>query len=128
MARRIPVSAVLAPAGIYRREARAVTGYKASERSRFAVVRASDESIWMLIHIRSGGGLESTLPALPRRLTLADKLAVAAAWDAVTHLDWSAFDDLPAASLEMTAIPSIDLARARHTLAEMRAIAARALA
>jgi hypothetical protein len=107
MTKRIKVAALLAPHGIYRRTPLAVTGYKPTERSRWAVVRTGDAAAWLLIHHASGAGVGSLLPVLPRKLTLAEMLAAAAAFDAATHLDWSAFDALPAVTPETTAEPRL---------------------
>jgi len=95
MARRIAHAQLLAPNGIYAREAAEAVGYRPSPTSRFCVVRRDEAAPWELVHVRSGAKVDSLLPALSRKLTCADKLVVAAAFDAATHLDWSDFDALP---------------------------------
>jgi hypothetical protein len=124
MTRRIKIDAILAPAGIYQREARPVSGYRPTADSPFAVVRvgAGPSAHWKLIHVKSGGSIDSPLPARGYHLTLTHKLAVAAAWTAATHLDWSAFDKLPAVTLETTEAPGLKNP-SPVTLAEMRRLA-----
>jgi len=126
MSRRIKIDAILAPNGIYQRCALPASGYRPSETSRFAVVRTGPEAPWRLIHVTSGGALDTIFPALPRKLTLADKMATAAAWEAATHIDWSAFDALPAVSLATTQPPALGAGSA-STIAEMKALAETAI-
>lgn len=128
MTRRLAVSAILAPAGIYQREAREASGYRPSASSRFAVVRMNDSDVWRLTHLQSGASVDSILPAMPRRLTMTDKLAVAAAFETLTHCDWSAFDALPAVTLETTEAPALAPSPSlRVTTDEMRRVARVAL-
>lgn len=93
--RRIPARVLLAPVSIYQHAAHYGEGYRPTAGSRFAVVRTRPDAAWVLVHIRSGMPVESLLPALPRKLTMTDKLNVAAAFEAATHLDWSALDAVP---------------------------------
>lgn len=104
-----------------------VTGYRPTANSRFAVARIDRAGAWDLLHVRSGMPVNSVLPALPRALTLADKLAVAAAWEAQTHLDWSAFDNLEELGPSSNKRQHLDPATARATVDAMRAIAAQVL-
>lgn len=90
MARRIPYTGQTP----YMTARLTVHGYRPTASSRFAVIRINDKAPWSLIHVRSGMPVNSLLPALARPLTLADKLGVAAAWETLTHCDWSAFDGL----------------------------------
>ena len=108
----------------------AVTGYRPSAASRFAVTRIADrpQSPWMLTHIRTGMGVSSILPASSRKLTMTDKLAVIAAWEAMTHLDWSAFDELPEIGPDSNAAPVINQAKAGPVVREMREMAETVLA
>lgn len=105
-----------------------VEGYRPTESSRFAVARVSAEAAWDLMHVRSGMPVNSLLPALSRVLTLADKLAVAAAWEAQTHLDWSAFDALDELGESFNGRQSLDPATALPTVNAMRELAASTLA
>lgn len=104
-----------------------VTGYRPTETSRFAVARVSPKTAWDLLHVRSGMAVNSVLPALPRTLSLADKLAVAAAWEAQTHLDWSAFDNLEELGPSSNKRQHLDPSTARATVDAMRVIAAQVL-
>ncbi len=99
-----------------------VVGYRPTPTSRFAVTRAADrpEGPWLITHIRSGCGVTSILPAVMRKLTMTDKLAVTAAWEAMTHLDWTAFDELPQVSPDSNKFPVIDQAKAGPVVREMR--------
>jgi len=102
-----------------------VSGYRPTATSRFAVTRIADrpESPWMLTHIRTGMGVGSILPALSRKLTMTDKLAVLAAWETMTHLNWAVFDDLPAIGPDTNAAPVIDQVRAGPVVRAMREMA-----
>lgn len=104
-----------------------VQGYRPTAASRFAVARVSNGP-WDVLHVRSGMPVNSLLPALPRVLTLADKLAVAAAWEAQTHLDWSAFDALEELGPNFNGRQTMDPAKALSTVQAMRELAATVLA
>lgn len=104
-----------------------VEGFRPTESSRFAVARVSAKAAWDLLHVRSGMPVNSLLPALPRPLTMADKLAVAAAWEAQTHLDWSAFDALEELGPSSNKRQHLDPATAAPTIAAMRQLAAQTL-
>lgn len=128
MARRIPVSAIVAPRGIYQRQALAATGYRPSANSRFAVVRTSPDAPWLLLHLASGGSVDSILPAKSYALTMTHKLAVAAAFEAMTSHDWSDFDTLPPVTLETTEAPGCKPSpMLRERVNEMSRIARNAL-
>jgi len=103
-----------------------VVGYRPTPASRFAVTRAADrpEGPWLITHVRSGCGVTSILPATPRKLTMTDKLAVIAAWEAMTHLDWSAFDELPQVTPDSNKFPLIDQTKASPAVRAMRETAA----
>lgn len=105
-----------------------VAGYRPTADSRFAVARVSDKVAWDLLHVRSGMPVNSLLPALPRSLTLADKLSVAAAWEEASGLDWSAFDQLEELGPSSNTRQYLDPATAADTVAAMRGIAANILA
>lgn len=93
---KIPLKTLMAPATIYQHAAFYAEGFRPTASSRFGVVRErAGEGPWLLVHIRSGSRVGGLLPALPRKLTLSDVLAVAAAFEAQTHLDWGPFDRLP---------------------------------
>jgi hypothetical protein len=98
MAKRLAVTVLLAPATIYQHAAVSSEGYAPAADARFAVVRAAGRSDgpWVLVHRRSGMLVESLLP--PRKFSRTDKLAVAAAFHACTHLDWTPFDAIPQVS------------------------------
>ena len=104
-----------------------VTGYRPTKASRFAVARVSDKAPWSLIHVRTGMPVNSVLPALSRALTMADKLAVAAAWETLTHCDWSAFDSLEEIGPSFNGKQHLDPAKAMPTVTAMRQAAAQAL-
>lgn len=125
MTRRYPVTVLLCPATIYQHAAREGRGYAPSETARFAVVRdGADDAPWVLVHRNTGARVESLIPALPRKITMTDRLNVCAAFEAATHLDWSHFDNLPATTHETTSPPAFaDLAGAQRVAAEMRKIA-----
>lgn len=93
--KRLAHTQLLAPNGLYAREAAEANGYRPSATSRFCVVRRDEAAPWELVHVRSGAKVDSLLPARSRKTTLAEKLRVAHAFDAATHLDWSDFDQLP---------------------------------
>ena len=103
-----------------------VVGYRPTPASRFAVTRAADrpEGPWLITHVRSGCGVTSILPATSRKLTMTDKLAVIAAWEAMTHLDWSAFDELPQVTPDSNKFPLIDQTKAPPAVRAMRETAA----
>lgn len=124
--RRIKVTCLLAPATIYQHAARTAEGYKPSENSRFAVVRCGDAP-WELVHIRSGGKVNSLIPQHVRRPTMTDLLGVAAAFDAATHLDWRAFDALPEIRPGAKGYPSFSSDLPPPPQAELRALACQAL-
>lgn len=89
---------------------------------RFAVIRhRKGEGPWIVVHLRTGVGVGSILP--PRCTSLADKLAVMQRWEAAPHLDWSAFDELPAIGPDSTDMPKIDQDKARNTVASMAELA-----
>lgn len=103
-----------------------VSGYRPTDSSRFAVARV-DKGPWLLLHVRSGMPVDSILPALARPVTMEEKLSVAAALEAQTHLDWSAFDSLQELGPGFNGRQSLDPAKARDTVAAMREIAALAI-
>jgi hypothetical protein len=69
----------------------------------------------------------SILPATSRKLTMTDKLAVIAAWEAMTHLDWSAFDELPQVTPDSNKFPLIDQAKAMPAVRAMRETAGKVI-
>jgi len=105
-----------------------VKGYRPTASSRFAVARVSDraEAPWELIHIRSGMPVGSLLPVLSRPITMAEKLAVAAAFETLTYCDWTAFDALPELGPNSNARSYLDPNNhgVQSTTAEMRRVAA----
>jgi hypothetical protein len=105
-----------------------VSGYRPTDASRFAVARVSDRGPWLLLHVRSGMPVDSLLPALSRPVTMPEKLAVAAAWEAQTHLDWSAFDGLQELGPNFNGRQHLDPATGRATAQAMREIAAQVIA
>ena len=105
-----------------------VKGYRPTAASRFAVIRTNADAPWSLIHVRSGMPVNSLLPALARKLTLADKLAVAAAFEAQTHLDWSAFDELEELGPNFNGSQYMDPAKGAALAVSLRELAAQALA
>ncbi len=123
MAKRIPITTQIP----YMTARVTVQGYRPTASSRFAVVRAKADAPWSLIHVRSGMPVNSLLPAVSRQLTLADRLAVAAAWGAQTHLNWSAFDDLEELGPNFNGSQYLDPAKAQVTVAAMRDLAAQAV-
>lgn len=126
---RAKVSVLLAPATIYQHAAHVAEGYAPAESARFAVVRTSADAPWELVHRRSGARVGSLLPALPRKLTMTDMLAVAAALHAHTELDWAPFDTLPECTPETKRddVKFADMARAQRLALELRRIASQAL-
>jgi hypothetical protein len=105
-----------------------VHGYRPTDSSRFAVVRVNADAPWSLIHTRSGMPVNSLLPALARKVTLADKLAVAAAFEAQTHLDWAAFDDLQELGPGFNGTQYMGPAKGAALASALRQIAAQVLA
>lgn len=128
MPRKVKVEVLKAPLTIYQHAARMAQGYAPAEDARFAVVREGDGP-WQLVHRRSGCAVESCLPALPRKITMTEKLAVAAAWHSATHLDWSPFDGLPQCTHETKRddIRFSDPAAAGRVAGDMRTLALQAL-
>jgi hypothetical protein len=125
---KVMIEALLAPVGIYQREIISAKGWAPREGSRFAVVRTNEKAPWRLIHVRSGGSVDSVFPARLKPFSLADKLAVAAAWEAASHVDWGAFDALPQVTRETTQPPDFgDKPISPATRDEMRRLAAQAL-
>lgn len=104
-----------------------VSGYRPSAASRFAVARVGDrkDAPWRLIHVRSGMPVDDVLPL--NMTGLADKLAVAAAWEALTHCDWTAFDTLEELGEGFNGRQHLDASKpgAQVTVAAMREAAAR---
>ena len=127
MTRRIKTTAIFPPNGIYRQSPVPVEGYKPTENARFGVVRYGADAPWLLVHLATGYSVGNLLPALSRKITLTEKLAVAAARGAQTHLDWQEFDALPATTMETKEAPQFVLSP-RDTLAAMRQIAEQVLA
>ncbi len=123
MARRIPYTGQIP----YMTARLNVSGYRPTPSSRFAVIRIRKDSPWSLIHVRSGMPVNSLLPALSRQLTRDDRLSVAAAWEAQTHLDWSAFDDLEELGPNFNGSQHVDPAKGAPTFAAMRELAAQVL-
>ena len=123
MAKRIPITTQIP----YMTARVTVQGYRPTASSRFAVIRAKADAPWSLIHIMSGMPGNSLLPALSRQLTLADRLAVAGAWEAQTHLDWSAFDDLEELGPSFNGSQYLDPAKAQATVNAMRELAAQVI-
>lgn len=124
MARRIPYTGQTP----YMTARLTVSGYRPTESSRFAVIRIRKDSPWSLIHVRSGMPVNSLLPALSRQLTRDDRLAVAAAWEAQTHLNWAVFDDLEELGPGFNGSQYLDPAKGAATVAAMRDLAAQVLA
>lgn len=128
MTKRIAHKQLLAPNGLYARHAAEAVGYRPSPTSRFCVVRRDESRPWELVHVRSGAQVGSLLPALSRKLTLADKLAVARAFDVATHLDWSDFDALPEVTEAQGAKPRLEPTdKMRGMVSELVAIARTAI-
>ncbi len=100
-----------------------VQGYRPTANSRFGVTRTREDAPWCLSHIRTGMGVSSVLPPVMRKRTMAELLAVASAWEAATHLDWTAFDELPPIGPDTMDQPKIDQAKAGPTVRAMREIA-----
>ena len=100
-----------------------VEGYRPTATSRFAVAKSPRSKAWNLIHVRSGMPADSVLPL--GVTDMAGKLAVAAAWEALTHLDWSAFDALEELGPNTNARQYLDPAKATNTVAAMREEAAK---
>lgn len=123
MARRIPFTGQTP----YMTARLTVSGYRPTESSRFAVIRIRKDSPWSLIHVRSGMPVESLLPALSRKLTRDDKLAVAAAFEAQTHLDWSAFDELQELGPNFNGSQYMDPAKGAALAPALRDLAAQVL-
>ena len=105
-----------------------VTGYRPTASSRFAVGRIDRNQNYQLIHVRSGMPVESLLPALGRTIVMSEKLAVAAAFETLTHCDWSAFDDLPELGPSSNVRAHLDPGKAASTVAEMRRVVAEVFA
>lgn len=124
MARRIPYTGFIP----YMTARLSVKGYRPTETSRFAVVRIREGAAWDLVHVRSGMSVGSLLPALSRALNRDDKLAVAAAFEAQTHLNWTAFDALEELGPNFNGRQSLDPATALPTVNALRDIAAQVLA
>lgn len=130
MTKRHPVKVLLCPATIYQHAARFGAGYAPSENARFAVVRDGEgkDAPWAFVHRRTGARVGSLLPVRARKLTMTDMLAVASAFEAATHLDWSPFDSLPVTTPATTGTPKFANERAAQLLAgELRTIAAGAV-
>lgn len=126
----IKFKTLLAPATIYQHAARYAEGQRPTTNSRFGVVRSASDAPWLLIHIRSGSQVGSLLPALSRKLTLRDLLAVASAFEAATHLDWAPFDNLPEiqpGDTKHAGFAEADRPAAQRTANELMAIARQAL-
>lgn len=129
MTRRIKIATLLSPLGA-RGSVLRVEGYRPTSKSRFAVVRTAADRPWLLIHVRSGAIVDSAIPAVPRKLTMTDKLNVATAWEAATHLNWGPFDRIEAVILETTNVINFaraDQDEARAILPDMRRLAAQAI-
>lgn len=126
MVRRIKFTTLIAPNGIYHRTTAEAHGYRPAPSSRFAVTRIG-RGPWVLTHVRSGVGIDSILPARGQRLTMTQKLSAAAALEAATHLDWSAFDAIPAVTADMTEPPTFVQRPRDEMIAEMREIVAAAI-
>jgi hypothetical protein len=125
MARRIPFAGKVqaGPAKL------SAVGYRPTASSRFAVTRLADrpDSPWTMTHVRTGMGVGSIIPAVSRKLTLAERLEICAAWEAMTHLDWSAFDELPEIGPDTNGAPVINQAKVGPTVRAMREAAATVL-
>lgn len=118
MARRIPIKTTI----LTNARRLEVMGYKAARNGRFGVIRHRDgEGPWIVVHLRTGVGVGSCLPA--SCVSLSEKLAAVAKWEAATHLDWSAFDELPEIGPDSTAMPRIDQAKAGPTVRAMAGLA-----
>lgn len=128
MARRIPIQTLIAPNGMYQRQAMLAAGYRPAPDSRFAVVRAGPAAPWALTHVKSGGSLDSILPARGYKITMTEKLAVAAAFEAASYVDWSAFDALPQVTESTTDCPTMSPPPSRATMDNLRQLVAQALA
>lgn len=107
-----------------------VEGYRPTETSRFAVARIDRNQNYQLIHARSGMPVESLLPALSRTVAMTEKLAVAATWEAQTHLDWTAFDSLEELGPGFNGRQHLDASKpgALATVTAMRELAAQIVA
>lgn len=118
MARRIPIETTI----LTNARRLKVEGYQAARGGRFAVIRhRKGEGPWIVVHVRTGVGVGSCLPA--SCVSLADKLAACAKWEAATYLDWSAFDELPAIGPDSTTMPRIDQQKAGPTVRAMAELA-----
>ena len=124
MTRRIPYTGQIP----YMTARLTVSGYRPTAASRFAVVRVNADAPWSLIHTRSGMPVNSLLPALSRKVTLADKLAVAAAFEAQTHLDWAAFDELQELGPGFNGTQYMDPAKGAALAVTLRQLAGQVLA
>jgi hypothetical protein len=124
MTRRIPYTGQIP----YMAARLTVQGYRPTDSSRFAVVRLNSKAPWDLIHVRSGMSVGSLLPALSRPLGRDDKLAVAAAFEAQTHLDWAPFDSLEQIGPDFNGRQSLAGDAARLTAMALRQVAAQVLA
>lgn len=96
---------ILPPSNIYLRAAVEAEAVAPFEGARFGVAVVPPGTSWFLVHLKSGSKVDSILPGSRKKITKADKLAVAAALEA-TPADWSLFDALPASTLETTAHPT----------------------
>lgn len=107
-----------------------VAGYRPTASSRFAVARIDRNQSYQLIHVRSGMPVESLLPALGRPIVMTEKLAVAAAFEALTHCDWAVFDDLQELGESFNGRQHLDTSKpgAMATVAEMRRVTAEVFA
>lgn len=128
MTKRVRVKVLMPPATSYQHAAVYAEGYAPGENARFAVVRMADDRPWLLVHRRTGIGVNSLFPTTCGKLGLAPKFAAAAALEAATHIDWAPFDRLPELQAGVKETYNPTLGAAGMALApELRRIVAQAV-
>jgi len=117
------ITLLIPPLNIYRKETIGVDAYAPSEKSRWAAHKAPGAKSWSLYHRQSGGNVSSLLHS--KGASRAYVLSVAAAFDAHTEIDFSAFDKLEPVTMETTKAalfssdnrPSVDTTEALRQIA-----------
>lgn len=102
-------------------EGRDAEAYLTKESSRFAVTRLDAKAPWVVTHRASGMMVNSLLP-ISTRATVAELLAIIAAWEAHTELDLEAFD-LATFGKGFDGISAGDKRRVQRVTHELRDIA-----